>query len=125
MLEKEKVFLLLEAREQMTPEFKKEYNKLIEELLKLQARKKEIVKHNGEIKLINYNTQLCEQYFNQYTQMEKFDEQVFTKVIKEIVVMNKNRLLYNFINGYTADVEIIDYYARNDKIGEVKVYVSI
>ena len=32
---------------------------------------------------------------------------------------------YNFINNYTADVEIIDYYARNDKIGEVKVYVSI
>ena len=39
--------------------------------------------------------------------------------------MSKNKVLYNFINGYTADVEIIDYYAKKDEIGEVKVYVSI
>ena len=57
--------------------------------------------------------------------MEQFDEEIFTKMVKDIVVMNRNRVLYNFINNYTADVEIIDYYARNDKIGEVKVYVSI
>ena len=57
--------------------------------------------------------------------MEQFDEEIFLAMVKDIVVMNRNRVLYNFINGYTADVEIIDYFAKEDKIGEVKVYVSI
>ena len=38
--------------------------------------------------------------------------------------MSKNRLLYKFKNGYTADIEVIDYYLVKDEIGEVEIYVS-
>lgn len=125
LLDKERMFLLLEIREQMTYQLKVEYNKLLKELKELQARKKEVIKYNNDVKLETYNARICEQCFNKYDKMEQFDEEIFTKMVKDIVVMNRNRVLYNFINNYTADVEIIDYYARNDKIGEVKVYVSI
>ena len=125
LLDREKVFILLEVREQMTQQLKIEYNKLLKELNELQERKKEIIKHNNNVKETKYNSQICEQCFKQCDKMEQFDEEIFTKMIKDIVVINRNRVLYNFINGYTANVEIIDYFARNDKIGEVKVYVSI
>ena len=119
------MFILLDIREQMTYQLKVEHNKLLKELKELQARKKEVIKYNNDVKLETYNSQICEQCFNKYEKMEQFDEEIFTKMIKDIVVMNRNRVLYNFINNYTADVEIIDYFAKEDKIGEVKVYVSI
>ena len=125
LLDKEKIFLLMEARDQLEQPFRKEYDALLEEVLKLQERVKEIKKHNADIKLQNYNAEICERYLNQYDEMKEFDEEPFLAMIDSIKVIGKNRLLYNFKNGYTADVEIIDYYIRNDEIGEVKVYVSI
>ena len=115
----------MEARDQLEQPFRKEYDALLEEVLKLQERVKEIKKHNADIKLQNYNAEICERYLNQYDEMKEFDEEPFLAMIDSIKVIGKNRLLYNFKNGYTADVEIIDYYIRNDEIGEVKVYVSI
>ncbi len=123
LLDKEKIFILLEAREQMTASLQREYEELIDELLGLQDRKKEILRHNADIKLQNYHAENCEKCLEQ-NELTKFDEKVFATMIKDIKVMNKNRVLYNFKNGYIADVEIIDYYIQNDEIGEVKVYVS-
>lgn len=124
LLDKEKIFLLMQARDQLSAPFKKEYDALIEEVLKLQERAREIKKHNADIKMHNYNAEICEKYLAQSEEMKKFDEQTFLAMIKDIKVMSKNRILYNFKNGYTADVEVIDYYIRDDEIGEVKIYVS-
>lgn len=125
LLDKEKIFLLMEAREQMTPIFKKEHDNLLNEITSLQERAKEIKRHNSEIKLQDYNSEICKNYLNKYEKLESFEEEAFKAMINDIKVMSKNRILYNFKNGYTAEVEIIDYYARDDEIGEVKVYVSI
>ena len=59
-----------------------------------------------------------------YDKMETFDEEVFNQMVEQIVVMGKNRLLYKFKNGYTADIEVIDYYLERDEIGEVQIYAS-
>ena len=125
LLDKEKIFILMEAREQLTPIFQKEYDELLEELLALQERKRVIIRHNADIKMQDYNNMVCENCIEEIGELTKFDEKVFLTMTKDIKVMSKNRILYEFKNGYTADVEVIDYYIRKDEIGEVKIYVSI
>ena len=67
---------------------------------------------------------LCDELLKKYDKMETFDEEVFNQMVEQIVVMGKNRLLYKFKNGYTADIEVIDYYLERDEIGEVQIYAS-
>lgn len=124
LLDKEKLYLLLQAREEMTPLLRDEYDNLLEQLSDLQERKK-VIKKNQYINYQKYNADNNEKLLNKLKPLTKFDEDVFSTLIKSIVVMGKNRVLYNFKNGYTADVKIIDYYARNDEIGEVDIYVCI
>jgi DNA invertase Pin-like site-specific DNA recombinase len=121
LLDKEKIYLLLEARERLSPLMRNEYQSLIEKILQLQKREKEIKKLNAELQIEEKSAKI----FENFDDLQKFDEKIFLAVIKDIVVMGKNQILYNFKNGYTADVEIIDYYRKNDEIGRVNVQASI
>ena len=43
-------------------------------------------------------------------------------MLQEIIVMNRNKLIYKFRNGYQANIEVIDYQLERDEIGEVEIY---
>lgn len=124
LLAQEKIYLAMEVQGTMTNELAHQHNLIIDEVLALEKRKREISKHNIEVVAQNNNIAVCEEMLKKYDQMETFDEEVFNQMVEQIIVMSKNRLLYKFKNGYTADIEVIDYYLARDEIGEVKIYVS-
>ena len=101
-----------------------EYEKLITKVLKLQDRKKEILKHNAEMVEQNTTMNQLKQYFQEIGEMKEFEENICKIMLKEIIVMNRNKLIYKFRNGYTADIEVFDNYLVKDDIGEVKIYAS-
>ena len=121
---KEKIYLAMEAQGTMTTELAHQHNLIIDEVLALEKRKRQITKHNIEVVTRNNNITLCDELLKKYDKMETFDEEVFNQMVEQIVVMGKNRLLYKFKNGYTADIEVIDYYLERDEIGEVQIYAS-
>lgn len=124
LLAKEKIYLAMEAQGTMTSELAHQHNLIIDEVLALEKRKRQITKHNIEVVTRNNNITLCDELLKKYDKMETFDEEVFNQMVEQIVVMGKNRLLYKFKNGYTADIEVIDYYLERDEIGEVQIYAS-
>ena len=124
LLAKEKIYLAMEAQGTMTTELAHQHNLIIDEVLALEKRKRQITKHNIEVVTRNNNITLCDELLKKYDKMETFDEEVFNQMVEQIVVMGKNRLLYKFKNGYTADIEVIDYYLERDEIGEVQIYAS-
>lgn len=124
LLAKEKIFIQMQVKGLMTDELQEEYDKLVTKVLKLQNRKKEILKFNADAIEQNECLGKFNQYFKELGEMKEFNEEICKIMLQEIVVMSKNRLLYKFRNGYTADVEVIDYYLYRDEIGEVKIYAS-
>ena len=123
-LAKEKIFMQMQVKSLMTEEMQNEYEKLITKVLKLQDRKKEILKHNAEMVEQNTTMNQFKQYFQEIGEMKEFDENICKIMLKEIIVMNRNKLIYKFRNGYTADIEVFDNYLVKDDIGEVKIYAS-
>ena len=123
-LAKEKIFMQMQVKNLMTEEMQNEYEKLITKVLKLQDRKKEILKHNAEMVEQNTTMNQFKQYFQEIGEMKEFDENICKIMLKEIIVMNRNKLIYKFRNGYTADIEVFDNYLVKDDIGEVKIYAS-
>lgn len=123
LLSSEKRFLKIEAQGCMTQALSKDYDNLIEEVLSLQKRANEIKKYNNEIILQNSNLSFFKDKSERVNELKKFDEKVFLDEIDHIDVFGKNRMMYIFKNGFTVEEEIIDYYSKNDEIGEVKIYV--
>ena len=124
LLAKEKIFIQMEVKGLMTDELQIEYDKLVAKVLKLQNRKKEILRYNADAIEQSDCLDKYSQYFQELGEMKEFNEEICRIMLQEIIVMSKNRLLYKFRNGYTADVEVIDYYLYRDEIGEVKIYAS-
>lgn len=124
LLAKEKIFIQMQVKNLMTDEMQEQYEKLITKVLKLQDRRKEILKHNAEIVEKNATMNQFKQYFQECGEMKGFDENICKVLLKEIIVMNRNKLIYKFRNGYTAEIEVFDNYLVKDDIGEVKIYVS-
>ena len=124
LLAKEKLYLAMEAQGTMTNELLHQHNLLVDEVVALEKRRREIQRYNIQVVARNSEIERCEQLLQKYDKMETFDEEVFNQMVEQIVVMGKSRLLYKFKNGYTADIEVIDYYLEKDEIGEVQIYVS-
>lgn len=124
LLEKEKVYLQMGVQGIMTNELAHQHNLIIEAITSLEKRRREIQSHNIAVVTRNKQIDTCAELLKKYDKMETFDEEVFNQMVEQIVVMSKNRLLYKFKNGYTADIEVIDYYLVKDEIGEVEIYVS-
>lgn len=124
LLNKEKIYLQMEVRGLMTEEFENQHQDLISKVMKLEDRKKEIYKHNIGIRQQSECIDQFDKLFKEYEELKEFDESICKTMLEQITVMNRNRLIYKFRNGYTADIEIIDYRLERDEIGEVKIYVS-
>ena len=124
LLEKEKVYLQMGVQGIMTNELAHQHNLIIDELTNLEKKRKKIQDNNIAIITKNKAIATCAELLKKYDKMEVFDEELFNQMVEKIIVMSKNRLLYKFKNGYTADIEVIDYYLVRDEIGEVEIYAS-
>ena len=78
-LAKEKIFMQMQVKNLMTEEMQNEYEKLITKVLKLQDRKKEILKHNAEMVEQNTTMNQLKQYFQEIGEMKEFDENICKK----------------------------------------------
>lgn len=122
LLNKEKIYLQMEVRGLLTEEFEQKHQDLITKVMKLEDRKKEIYKYNIDIREQRSYIDKFNEVFNRYDKLEQFDEQICKLMLEEIIVVNKNKLIYKFRNGYQANIEVIDYYLERDEIGEVEIY---
>jgi len=124
LLNKEKVYLQMEVRGLMTDEFKEKHEELITQVMKLEDRKKEIYKYNQSVREKCEYVDKFDKIFKEQQEMKEFNEEICGFMVEQITIVNRNKLLYKFRNGYIADVEVIDYYLERDEIGDVNFYVS-
>lgn len=122
LLNKEKIYLQMEVRGLLTEEFEQKHQELITKVMKLEDRKKEIYKYNIDIREQSSYIDKFNEVFNRYDKLEKFNEEICKLMLEEIIVMNRNKLIYKFRNGYQANIEVIDYQLERDEIGEVEIY---
>jgi len=122
LLNKEKIYIQMDVRGLMTEEFENQRQTLITKVLKLEDRKKEIYKHNIDIRQQSAYIDKFNEIFKSCDKLEEFNEEICKLMLEEIIVMSRNKLIYKFRNGYRAEIEVIDYYLERDEIGEVEIY---
>lgn len=119
LLETEKKYFELEVKGLLNEQMKKNHTKLVGTMLTLQDRKKELLTRNYEISTCNANLKKIQKLLKTATPMVKFDGEICSMMLKKLIVMDRNTLVYELTSGHRIKVEVDDYYKTRDEIRRV------
>ncbi len=119
MLAAEKRYFELEIKGLFNDQMKKNHTKLVGEMLELQERKRVMLNRNIAISNCNASLKKMKEVLKKTKTISKFDGELFTIIVKKVLIMDRNTLIYELNSGHRIKVEVDDYYKTRDEIRRV------
>lgn len=119
MLQQEKIYIHMNINGLLTPALSKDYKILVEKIVALQEKKKEICKRSIRYNELNVSANIAEDIFNKFDELKEFDDGAFTNLIEKVVVHSRNEIEYFYKIGISVTIRYIHYTSIDDEITEV------
>ncbi len=121
LLNKEKIFIQMNANDLLTRKLKADYNQVIKRILELQEQKRHICRKDIDIMEQNCEITKTKQCFETYGKLTEFNEDAFVTTVKQIIVHNREEFEFIFKCGVSITIKLIYYIMGKDEIVEVIV----
>ena len=119
LLQQEKIYIQMNINGLLTDKLKKEYKKLVDRIMELQAEKKRICDRSLKINELTANRSIAKTIFDRYDKMEIFDDSDFLALIKRIIVHSRKEIEFVYKMGISVTVKFMPYLQGDDDIVEV------
>lgn len=119
--ESEKKYFELEVKGLMNEQMTKNHTKLVGEMLRLENRRKVFLTRNYEISACNENLKKLQKILKTAKPMTEMDPKMCELIVKRILVMDRNNLIFELTTGHKVKVEVLDFYKTKDEIRRVYV----
>lgn len=127
LIEQERTYLQLQVQGLLQGPLQEEYRKLLNRIVKVEDRKKELLQTNGENVQAENNLRIYNKAIAMKTELDHFDENLFDALVKEIIVYDREHFGYRLISGEIAYIRICYYQVGQDEIEEIiiKKYTEV
>lgn len=123
LLAQERTYLQLQAKGLLEGPVEGEYNRLLNQIVKTEDRRKELLRTNA----MNVEAENDLRKFNKVIMQPKlteFSSGVFQALVKKITVYGRENFVFELTNGQIAKVKIYYFHNKEDEIDEV-VYEKV
>lgn len=124
LLAQERTYLQLQAKGLLEGPVEGEYNRLLNQIVKAEDRRKELLRTNAmnveaENDLRRYNKVIMRP-----SELTEFEPEIFKAVVKKITIYGREDFEFLLTNGQVAKVKTYYYHNKEDEIDEV-VYEKV
>lgn len=121
MLNQERTYLQLQARDLLHGEIEEEYRKLLNRIVRAEEQKKVMLETNGQNVKAQNDLRVYNSAVMRTAKLTEFDEKVFEQIVRQIVVVDREHFAFHLTSGEVANVSIIYWATSEDEIQSIDI----
>ena len=121
MLNQERTYLQLQARDLLHGEIEEEYRKLLNRIVRAEEQKKVMLETNGQNVKAQNDLRVYNSAVMRTAKLTEFDEKVFEQIVRQIVVVDREHFAFHLTSREVANVSIIYWATSEDEIQSIEI----